>query len=425
MQEAMKKREEARKRREERIAQGLPPETDEEVAARENREKMLAEKRKILGQDEKGAPEGSGEEEAEDGDMYEEYIEEEKEWVDDPEETFTPRVLAVNNKAVSPDARPHANIVFVGHVDAGKSTTCGNILYLSGNVDERTIEKYQREAKEKNRDSWFLAYILDTSDEEKEKGKTIEVGRATFNTPTKRFHILDAPGHKSYVPNMIAGAAAADVGVLIISARKGEFETGFERGGQSGEHAILCKTLGVDRLIVAINKMDDPTVEWSKARYDDIVGKLKPHLIRNVGFDEDQLTFMPLSGLNGDNVKDRKNTPEWAWDSAPPLLELFDNLEIKSRTVGGPFRMPMLDGYRDAGAVTAIGKVEQGCVKPGMKCVVQPLGKPCTVAAVFIDEAEVHYAKVGESVTLKMETGLTEDDLRKGYVIAPLGYSIR
>merc|ERR1719398_579023 len=121
------------------------------------------------------------------------------------------------------------------------STTCGNILYLTGCVDERAIEKYMKEAKDKNRESWFLAYIMDTSEEEKAKGKTVEVGRAHFETENRRMTILDAPGHKSYVPNMISGASQADIGVLIISARKGEFETGFERGGQTREHALLAK----------------------------------------------------------------------------------------------------------------------------------------------------------------------------------------
>merc|ERR1712125_76953 len=170
------------------------------------------------------------------------------------------------------------NVVFIGHVDAGKSTTCGNILFLCNCVDERQVEKYQKEAKDKNRESWFLAYIMDTNEEEKAKGKTVEVGRAHFETENKRFTILDAPGHKSYVPNMIGGASQADIGVLLISARKGEFETGFEKGGQTGEHALLAKTLGVEQLVLAINKMDDPTVEWSKSRYDDIVKKLSAFL---------------------------------------------------------------------------------------------------------------------------------------------------
>ena len=137
------------------------------------------------------------------------------------------------------DPREHLNMVFIGHVDAGKSTLSGSILYLMGMVDARTIEKFEREAKQRNRDSWFLAFILDTSEEERAKGKTVEVGRAFFYTETHRYTILDAPGHKNYVPNMRSGAAQADVGVLVISARKGEFETGFEKGGQTREHALL------------------------------------------------------------------------------------------------------------------------------------------------------------------------------------------
>jgi len=163
--------------------------------------------------------------------------------------------------------KEHVNVVFIGHVDAGKSTLGGNILFLTGMVDERTMEKYEKEAKEAGRESWYLSWALDTSKEERNKGKTVEVGRARFETEKRRYTILDAPGHKSYVPNMISGAAQADVGVLVISARKGEFETGFDKGGQTREHAVLAKMQGINKLVVVINKMDDPTVEWSKERY--------------------------------------------------------------------------------------------------------------------------------------------------------------
>lgn len=131
------------------------------------------------------------------------------------------------------DSREHINLVFIGHVDAGKSTLSGSILYIMGKVDKRTIERFEKEAKDRNRESWFLAFILDTSEEERAKGKTVEVGRAHFETERMRYTILDAPGHKNYVPNMIQGASQADVGILVISARKGEFETGFEKGGQT------------------------------------------------------------------------------------------------------------------------------------------------------------------------------------------------
>ena len=164
--------------------------------------------------------------------------------------------------------REPCSIVFIGHVDAGKSTICGNMLYQMGVVDSRTIEKYKSEAKDKGRDSWFLAYIMDVSDEEKAKGKTVEVGRAQFNTDNKKYTLLDAPGHKNYVPNMIMGVALADIGGLVISARKGEFEAGFEKDGQTREHAMLAKSLGVRKLIIIVNKMDD--CHWNQGRYNEI-----------------------------------------------------------------------------------------------------------------------------------------------------------
>lgn len=142
------------------------------------------------------------------------------------------------------------------------------------------MAKYEKEAKDKNRESWYLAYIMDTNEEERAKGKTVEVGRAHFATTKKRYTLLDAPGHKNYVPNMIGGASQADVGVLVISARKGEFEAGFDRGGQTREHAMLAKTLGLQKLVVLINKMDEKEVAWRKERYDQIEGTLGPFLAK-------------------------------------------------------------------------------------------------------------------------------------------------
>lgn len=180
--------------------------------------------------------------------------------------------------------KEHVNLIFIGHVDAGKSTLGGSILYATGMVDERTMEKYKKEAKEAGRETWYLSWALDLTKEERAKGKTVEVGRGFFETEKRRYTILDAPGHKTFVPNMIGGASQADVGVLVISARKGEYETGFEKGGQTREHAMLAKTQGVNKLIVVVNKMDDPTVEWSKERYDECTTKLKTFL-KATGYD--------------------------------------------------------------------------------------------------------------------------------------------
>jgi len=267
---------------------------------------------------------------------------------------------------------------------------------------------------------------MDTSEEEKAKGKTVEVGRAQFQTVRRRFTILDAPGHKSYVPNMISGASQADIGVLIISARKGEFETGFEKGGQTKEHATLAKTLGVEKLIMCINKMDDPSVGWEESRYDDIKKKISPFL-KASGYKDDQIVWLPISGLAGDNVKERKNTPDWY--QGPTLMDMFDNLETPKREPELPMRIPMLDGYKDMGAVTAIGKVEQGTVRPGTKCIIQPTGTKCTVQSVFItstegDPEEMLYAPCGENVTMKI-TGCSESDLNKGFVLCALSEPAR
>ena len=188
----------------------------------------------------------------------------------------------------------------------------GNLLYLCGTVDKRTMEKYEREAKEAGRESWYLSWALDSTPQERAKGKTVEVGRAYFETNSRRYTILDAPGHKTFVPSMISGAAQADVAILVISARKGEFETGFEKGGQTREHIMLVKTAGVSKVICVINKMDEPTVKWEKARYDEIVNKLAP-FIRASGFSLKDVTFIPVSAYTGANLKDRVNKSVCQW----------------------------------------------------------------------------------------------------------------
>ncbi|KAF8821414.1 putative elongation factor Tu [Cardiosporidium cionae] len=325
---------------------------------------------------------------------------------------------------LEPDPRPHLNVVFIGHVDAGKSTTCGNLLYVTGFVDERTIEKYEREAKEKNRESWFLAFIMDTNEEERTKGKTVEVGRAHFETPSRRFTILDAPGHKSFVPNMISGAAQADVGVLIISARKGEFETGFEKGGQTREHALLAKTLGVNQLIVVVNKMDDPTCAWDEARYREIEAKLTPFL-KGCGYNPlKDLVFIPISGLQGQNLREHVSDPSfkgyskeasWYGLDRPTLLQVFDKIESSERSSGAHLRIPLLDGYKDSG-VMVVGKVESGTINPGVTCLLMPQKEKIKVLSVFLEDDEVSHALPGENVRLKI-VGVEEEQISRGCVL--------
>jgi peptide chain release factor subunit 3 len=230
-------------------------------------------------------------------------------------ELVCPILLFFTNQHIEPDpiVKEHLNIVFIGHVDAGKSTMGGNLLYITGMIDKRTMEKYEREAKDAGRETWYLSWALDSTPQERAKGKTVEVGRAYFETEKRRYTILDAPGHKTYVPSMISGAAQADVAILVISARKGEFETGFERGGQTREHIMLVKTAGVSKVVVVINKMDDPTVTWDKTRYDEIKDKLTP-FIKSAGFNpKSDVSFLPVSAYKGNNLKVRVSKSVCPW----------------------------------------------------------------------------------------------------------------
>lgn len=195
---------------------------------------------------------------------------------------------------------------------------------------------------------------MDTGEEERAKGKTVEVGRAHFETENKRFTMLDAPGHKNYVPNMIQGASQADVAVLVISARKGEFETGFDRGGQTREHAMLAKTLGVDKLIVVINKMDE--ANWKEERYTECTGKLKPFLKKCGYAVKKNVTFIPISGLTGENVRDPLEKELAPWYKGDTLLGILDKIEIAGRDRDGPLRVPVLDRYQERGTIV-MGKV--------------------------------------------------------------------
>ncbi|KAJ9475675.1 Eukaryotic peptide chain release factor GTP-binding subunit [Pseudozyma hubeiensis] len=316
----------------------------------------------------------------------------------------------------SDELKSHLNIVFIGHVDAGKSTMGGNLLFLTGMVDKRTMEKYEREAKEAGRESWYLSWALDSTAQEREKGKTVEVGRAYFETGKRRYTILDAPGHKSFVPSMISGASQADVAVLVISARKGEFETGFERGGQTREHAVLVKTAGVQRLIVVVNKMDDTTVEWQQSRYDEILGKLTPFL-RSAGFNpKTDLTYIPVSAYAGQNLKERVPKSICDWYNGPSLLEFLDNLALGDRKINAPLKMPISEKYNDMGTVV-VGKLEAGKIKKGDTLLLMPNKVSVEAVAIFNEqEEEVPAAISGDNVRVKLK-GVDHEEVTVGHVL--------
>lgn len=309
-----------------------------------------------------------------------------------------------------------ANIIFIGHVDAGKSTTSGNILFQSGNIEQRIIDKFEREAKDNQRESWWLAYIMDQIEEEKSKGITIDVGRAIFETEKRRYTILDAPGHRSFVPNMISAAAQADIAVLIVSARKGEFETGFDKGGQTQEHSQLCKTAGVKTVVIAVNKMDEKTVQWDENRYKEIVGKVQPFL-RKCGFSD--IYNVPISGFSGLNLTKRLTKEQCSWYDGPCLVELLDSIKLVLGNPKGPIRMPIIDKFKDGkGNSVIMGKVESGTILKGSKCVIMPNKIEIEVTGLTYDEnsSPLTAARPGDNVRVQMKGEIT-DQVQTGFVL--------
>ena len=280
--------------------------------------------------------------------------------------------------------------------------------------------------------SWLYAFLLDSNEEEREGGRTIEVGRAHFNSPKKRFTILDCPGHKDYVPNMIGGASQADIAILVISDRTGEFETGFKNGGQTQEHAMLVKTLGISKLIVVVNKMDE--CGWAKSRFDEIQQELMPFLTRpsrkststtkishSLEYKESDLTWIPLSGFGGVNIAQRMDAGTCDWYNGPCLLEALDNLPPMNRNVGGPVRIPLLGCYKDTGSVYLLGKIESGEVNVNDRLILMPNQQPVSVSFIELDTNEsVPIAKAGENVRIGTKDVSTKQ-VNAGFMLCSVG----
>ncbi|KYQ90680.1 eukaryotic release factor 3 [Tieghemostelium lacteum] len=321
-------------------------------------------------------------------------------------------------KDLPEDSREHVNIVFLGHVDAGKSTISGNIMLLTGQVDAHTLAKYEREAKENHRESWIFAYIMDTNEEERTKGKTVEVGRAHFETEKKRYTILDAPGHRNYVPNMIIGAAQADVAILVISSKKGEFEAGVD-GGQTIEHARLAKMIGIKYLLVLVNKMDEPSVMWSKERYDEITEKITGHL-KKCGYNpKKDFSFIPGSGYTSANIKDPLKPGVCSWYSGPSVIGTLDELPSIERNIQHPLRVPLSSSYKDRGMLNAIGKIESGTISVGQSVLIMPQKIKTEVLALTGDICSFKTAKPGENITITLK-GVEEEVIKQGSVISEI-----
>jgi elongation factor 1-alpha len=309
--------------------------------------------------------------------------------------------------------KTHINIVVVGHVDAGKSTTTGHLIYKCGGIDKRTIEKFEKEAKEIGKASFKYAWVLDKLKAERERGITIDIALWKFETSKYYFTIIDAPGHRDFIKNMITGTSQADCAVLVVAAGQGEFEAGIAKTGQTREHALLAYTLGVKQMICVVNKMDDKSVSYSESRFNEIKTEVSS-FIKKIGYNPDKVPFVPISGWNGDNMLDRStNLP---WYKGPTLIEALDALEAPKRPSDKPLRIPLQDVYKIGGIGTVpVGRVETGILKPGMVVTFAPCNVTTEVKSVEMHHETLPQAAPGDNVGFNVKN-VSVKDIRRGYV---------
>jgi len=307
--------------------------------------------------------------------------------------------------------KPHLNLVVIGHVDHGKSTTMGHLLYLLGQVDERKLREIEEEAKKLGKETWKWAWILDRFKEERERGLTIDLAFLKFETRKYFFTLIDAPGHRDFIKNMITGASQADCALLIVSAKTGEYEAGISAAGQTREHIFLAKTMGINQIVVGINKMDE--VNWSKERYEEVKAGISK-LLRMIGYKVEKIPFVPISGFLGDNLIEKsKNMP---WYDGPTLVEALDTFEVPPRPIDKPLRIPIQDVYTIKGVGTVpVGRVETGVLRVGDKVIFMPPKKVGEVKSIETHHQRIEKAVPGDNIGFNVK-GISKADLRRGDV---------
>jgi elongation factor 1-alpha len=307
----------------------------------------------------------------------------------------------------------HVNLVVIGHVDSGKSTSTGHLIYKCGGIEKRVIEKYEKEAEEMGKGTFKYAWVLDKLKAERERGITIDIALWKFESEKSVFTIIDAPGHRDFIKNMITGTSQADVAILMIASPSGEFEAGWSKEGQTREHALLAFTMGVKKMICCCNKMDAKGADYKEERYNEIKAEVSTYL-KQVGYKIDEVPFIPISGWNGDNMLELStNMP---WYKGPYLLQALDAIKPPKRPVLKPLRLPLQDVYKISGIGTVpVGRVETGVIKPGMTICFGPLGTTTECKSVEMHHESVPEAIPGDNVGFNVK-GLSVTDIKRGYV---------
>jgi elongation factor 1-alpha len=310
-------------------------------------------------------------------------------------------------------SKTHINVVFIGHVDHGKSTSVGRLLLETGAIEQHLIDKYRKEAEERGKGGFELAYVMDNLKEERERGVTIDVAHKKFETDKTYFTIIDAPGHRDFVKNLITGTSQADAAVLVVAADDGI-------KAQTKEHLWLAKVMGVEQLIVSINKMDITKPAYSEKRFKEVKADLEK-MLKMVGYRDEQVTVLPASGWKADNIAAKSDNLGW-WNG-DTLLAALNKLTPPKGQEGDSLRLPIQDVYKISGiGAVPVGRVETGVLKPGMKVSFRPSahqgGKIGEVKSVEMHHAEVPQAVPGDNVGFNLR-GVAHTDIRRGDVCGP------
>ncbi len=305
--------------------------------------------------------------------------------------------------------KPHINLVFIGHVDHGKSTTVGRLLYDAGVINEQTLRKLKEEAQQLGKAGFEFAFVMDGLKEERERGVTIDLSYKEFNTPKYYYTIIDAPGHRDFIKNMITGSSQADAAILVVAASEGVME-------QTKEHLWLAKTFGIQQIAVAINKMD--AVKFSQAKFDE-VKKTMSDMLKGAGYKADAIQFIPIAALHGDNVVKKSSNMEWY--KGPTLMEQLDNFKQPDKPTNLPLRLPIQDVYNITGiGVVPVGRVETGIMKVNDKVIITPAreGKGIVgeVKTIEMHHEQLQQAEPGDNVGFNVR-GIAKKDIARGDVL--------
>ncbi|MEK6982418.1 MAG: translation elongation factor EF-1 subunit alpha [Candidatus Micrarchaeota archaeon] len=304
--------------------------------------------------------------------------------------------------------KEHMNIVFIGHVDSGKSTTVGRILYETGAISEQVLNKLKDEAAKVGKATFEFAFVMDSLKEERERGVTIDISHREFQTPKYYYTIIDAPGHRDFVKNMITGAAQADAAALVVSVKDGIQP-------QTKEHAFLAKVLGINQIVINMNKMD--AVEWSQAKYNDTKVEVEK-LLKGIGYKTEGIHFVPCSGYFGANLT-KKATDKMPWYTGPTLLEVLDGFKIPAKLTDKPLRLPIQDVFTITGHGTVpVGRVETGIMKLNESVVIMPSGAKGDVKKIEMHHQELQQAAPGDNVGFNVK-GIEKKDIKRGDVLGP------